>query len=330
MNLYDPRLLAKNLGSATPVAVPGQQHVAVLMAVKNGAAWLPEQLASLEAQTHRDWSLIVGDDRSNDQSADVLHRFAARHTDRSIRLWPGPNRGFQANFLGLLSRVPDRAMFVAYSDQDDVWQAEKLDVAVQTLSRLPSGKPALYCGRTHISDAALNTQGTSPCFAKPPGFSNALVQSIAGGNTMVFNRAALDVLVRSYDPGAMPVSHDWWTYQVISGVGGTVVYDPSPRITYRQHGANLVGSNNSLIAKLTRLRRLLNGKFSEFSARNIAALQQALPYFTPENRKRFETFALGRQKPLLARISAAKKAGVFRQTAAGSVALWAAIVLGKI
>ena len=30
----------------------------------------------------------------------------------------------------------------------------------------------------------------APLFRKPPIFENALVQSIAGGNTMVFNQAA--------------------------------------------------------------------------------------------------------------------------------------------
>ena len=33
-----------------------------------------------------------------------------------------------------------------------------------------------------------------PLFERAPDFRNALVQSIAGGNTMVFNRAARDLL----------------------------------------------------------------------------------------------------------------------------------------
>ncbi len=44
------------------------------------------------------------------------------------------------------------------------------------------------------------------------------MQSIAGGNTMVFNRATRDLLVRT--AAAKPVAHDWWLYQLVSGTGG--------------------------------------------------------------------------------------------------------------
>ncbi|QWA09340.1 hypothetical protein GTU79_18300 [Sodalis ligni] len=54
-------------------------------------------------------------------------------------------------------------------------------------------------------------------FKRSPGFSNALVQSIGGGNTIFINRAAREIAVRA---GLVDVvSHDWWLYILISGVG---------------------------------------------------------------------------------------------------------------
>ena len=40
--------------------------------------------------------------------------------------------------------------------------------------------------------------GFSPHFKRPPSFKNALIQNIGGGNTMVFNKAAKNIIVSSF------------------------------------------------------------------------------------------------------------------------------------
>ena len=47
----------------------------------------------------------------------------------------------------------------------------------------------------------------------------APLQSLAGGNTMVFNQAARDLML---DAGGHLdiVSHDWWAYLLVTGAGG--------------------------------------------------------------------------------------------------------------
>lgn len=330
MNLYDPQLLKSARSRATPVSAPGPQHVVILMGVHNGARWLPEQLESLADQTHNDWSLIASDDRSTDNSAEIIHHFAVTHPNIAVRLLPGPNKGFQANFLSLLSRVPASATYVAFADQDDVWKTGKLTAAIAALAGVPDGTPALYCGRTDIADTELNIRGSSPNFARPPSFENALVQSIAGGNTMVMNRAAARILQKAFDPEHPPVSHDWWAYQVISGVGGRIIFDPSPQVIYRQHAANLVGSGMGLWAKSKRLARLCRGDFKTFSATNINALQRARRFMTKTALKSFDAFVAGRMSGVHTRIALMRSAGIYRQTKAGSVALWAAVLLGRI
>ena len=68
------------------------------------------------------------------------------------------------------------------------------------------------------------------------------------------------------------VSHDWMAYLLISGSGGQVFYDPEPTVDYRQHGANLIGSNSSLCDRLVRLRKMLHGTFRKWNDLNIGVL----------------------------------------------------------
>ncbi|MCV5720962.1 glycosyltransferase family 2 protein, partial [Escherichia coli] len=50
--------------------------------------------------------------------------------------------------------------------------------------------------------------GYSPLFCKKPSFRNALIQSIAGGNTMLFNQAARNIINLTPQDFKI-VSHDW-------------------------------------------------------------------------------------------------------------------------
>ena len=91
----------------------------------------------------------------------------------------------------------------------------------------------VYCGRTSYVDAKLRKSGISPLFLLPKTFRNALIQIVAGGNTMVFNQRAKEYLEKAGPVNHL--SHDWWVYQLITGVGGVIFYDPAPGVLYRQH-----------------------------------------------------------------------------------------------
>ncbi|HEX8394664.1 MAG TPA: glycosyltransferase, partial [Longimicrobium sp.] len=54
-----------------------EPRVSVALCTYNGARWLPEQLASLAAQTRLPHELVVCDDRSTDETEAVVRAFAA-------------------------------------------------------------------------------------------------------------------------------------------------------------------------------------------------------------------------------------------------------------
>lgn len=303
--------------------------VAILMCTYNGGAFLADQLNSIERQTYPHWTLMVSDDDSQDGTLALLEAYGIRWGNERLRVAMGPKRGFVANFLSLTCRADINADFFAWSDQDDIWSEDKLQVALGWLQTIPAHIPALYCGRTQLVSESGALVGYSPRFGLPPHFTNALVQSIAGGNTMVFNQAARELLREAGADLNIP-SHDWWAYQLITGAGGVVHYDPEPKMQYRQHDENVIGSNSGWAARLIRLRMVFQGRFYEWNEQNIHALEAMRHRLCKEHQVTLAHFKDARGQKLFRRVLGIRLAGLYRQTFLGNLGLILATLLKKI
>ena len=303
--------------------------VAILLCTYNGARFLAEQLASLEAQTHQNWVVIASDDGSTDQTLEILHRYQAKWPAGKLTIRNGPQKGFCQNFLSLACDFDIKADYYAFCDQDDVWLPAKLSVALENVIANQEGQtPYVYCGRTRYVDDQLRLCGISPLFVFPGTFRNALVQSIAGGNTMVFNRVAKYLIEQA---GPLDVaSHDWWIYQLITGVEGEVFYDQVPQVLYRQHEYALIGGNNSFSARIKRIKLLLQGRFKNWNTQNINALKQVNYLLVKNNQEILRMFELLRVAKLKDRFRLLEVCGLYRQTRRGTLSLFLAILIKKV
>lgn len=324
----DSALQIHEFATELPSASVGAAQIAILMCTKNGAAFLEEQLKSIVDQTHANWSLFVSDDGSTDGTGEILKRFFDNHSQKTV-VRNGPDKGVCANFLSLGTDPTIDADYFAFCDQDDIWYKDKLERALTWLVAVPDDVPALYCGRTELITTDGRSCGFSPLFSRPVTFRNALVQSLGGGNTMVFNKAAKRLLeaVGRLDV----VLHDWWMYQLISAVGGAIRYDPRPTLKYRQHRGNLIGSNLGWGALLVRLYMMLQGRFRAWNTMNIAALQQVpAELIMPQNRVTLQLFAQARTAPLPQRLRYLNQSRVYRQRLIGNIGLLVATLLKRI
>jgi glycosyltransferase involved in cell wall biosynthesis len=303
-------------------------RVAILLCTLNGARFLQSQLASIKDQTISNWHLVASDDGSADETPSILKMMQDEMGTQKMSVVDGPRRGFVQNFLSLVCRQSS-ADFFAFSDQDDIWHPEKLSRALDWLMTVPSAVPALYCGRTRLINDAGHDIGFSPLFKKEPSFQNALVQSIAGGNTMVFNDAARTLVMNLGAEVPVP-SHDWWLYLLVTGAGGQVRYDPNPTVRYRVHSHNIVGSNVGWIARGRRMHQLTKGRLKRWTDAHEAALMRFRPLMTPSNRAVFDLFREARHSGLYDRVRNMSRAGVYRQTLPGNMGLAAATLLNKI
>lgn len=303
-------------------------QIAILMATLNGEKFLKAQLDSIENQNFKNWILYVSDDGSIDETINILKNYQNRWGKEKLEIRQGPKNGYQANFMSLICDPKIKAQFYAFCDQDDVWLPNKLSISKSKLESLNKNIPLLYCARTQYVNPYLRPIGLSPLFSYKPSFGNALVQSIGGGNTMLMNYE-LKKIIGSI--GNVPiVSHDWWFYQIATGVGGSVLYDDEPSILYRQHPDNIIGENTSKLARFERLCLLLKGRFKRWIDINLNALQCSERYLTPENQIILNDFKKMRDSHILHRIQIIKKCCLYRQTIQGSISLWIAAILNKI
>lgn len=309
---------------------PALPTCAVLMATYNGLAFIDEQLVTIAAQSGVGRiDMVISDDGSSDGTLEKLNEWERHWTRGAFRIVRGPAQGFAENFRSLLVAVEADADYVAFSDQDDIWDPDKLSAAILRLAPIGESRPAVYFSRTRTVDALGMETGFSPLFERPPGFRNAIVQSIGGGNTTVLNRRGFALVAESARRTGF-VTHDWWSYLMVSAAGGEVIYDPVPHIGYRQHGSNLVGTNTGMAARLLRLRQLLKGRFAGWTSQNLAGLDLCDDLIGTDARATLQAMADIRRSRGSAAVGRLRRAGLYRQTTVGNLGLLLAAFLGKL
>lgn len=311
------------------MSAPTGPCVGILMCTCQGETFLSEQLDSIAAQAYPCWRVWASDDGSTDGTLMTLERYRQQWGADRLSIVQGPLAAFAANFRSLTCRAEIDADFFAWADQDDIWEPEKLQRALAWLQSVPTDVPALYGTRTLLTDAADRPIGMSPLFMRPPSFANALVQCIAGCNTMVFNRAARELFVQANSEGDA-VAPDWLMYLLVSGCGGLVHYDPWPSVRYRQHGQNLSGSNLSLRGRWKRARLLMKGEFRGWVDANLERLARVRHRMPAHHLHVLNEFARARQCRLPGRLIGFWRSGIYRQTALGNFGMAVAALFNKL
>jgi glycosyltransferase involved in cell wall biosynthesis len=304
-------------------------RIAILMCTFNGERYLEEQLISIQHQDYKNWTLYVSDDGSKDSTLDILKTYQKKWGYKKLIIRSGPQKYFCQNFLQIIIDKKIQADLYFLCDQDDIWMPHKLSHTIKKISKLDPSQPCLYCARTtYISNNAKKILGHSDLFSKEPSFKNALIQSLAGGNTMAFNHH-LKRFAQRY-PKIDVVSHDWWLYIINELAGGKTFYDKESTILYRQHSKSLIGANTGLIAKFKRLRMLINGTYRKYNTKHLEAFSKLNVYGLSRNIKLIDQFSIMRDRSLKVRFKMIRQLGLYRQTWDGQLALYIGAVLHKL
>lgn len=222
--------------------------LSVALCTYNGAAYLPDLLESIAAQSRPPDELVVCDDASIDDTVAVVRAFAAR-ARFPVRLEVNAHRlGSTRNF--------DRAIaactgdIIALSDQDDVWRQDKLRLIEDRFLQAPA--VGLVFSDAEVADQTLSPRG--PGLWARVGLDESRRRLITSGRaldvlvpgwtvtgaTMAF-RSKFRELCLPVPADVAPMIHDGWIALAIAAVADVGLID-EPLITYRQHSAQQVGA----------------------------------------------------------------------------------------
>ncbi|MGB0663329.1 MAG: glycosyltransferase [Pontibacterium sp.] len=305
-------------------------RVAVVLGFYNGNKYLKEQVTSILEQRKVETHLFISDDCSPEHlDIDALDL----KPDQQYRVYIGKqpdNKGFAKNFLLSATCIPPEFEYIAFSDQDDIWELDKLERAVSKMDAGDPKTPCLYCSQvTAFSTCETDTPFTFPKFQVEPSFRHALVQSIAPGCTMVLNQPAIELIKKAvFNVKSIP-AHDWTCYQLVTGVGGQVFLDQVSKTRYRQHENNQIGANRGLQSLHEKLNRLRNKKLRHWNKENIELISMISEQLTHDNRKCFHHFTEASNSLRLLALLHLFKSKVYRATRLDTFALYIAALLGR-
>ena len=169
--------------------------VSVVMCTYNGERYLRPQLDSILAQALQADEIIIQDDGSTDSTCEIVREYQAKHPEIVLirnEAQLGPN----VNFLTGIQRA--KGDFIALSDQDDIWELDKIESIVARMQE--TGCALGFCRSKEFCE-----EGTIEVFYDPrtPNFSieRAIFgDSMAPGHTMVIRRSFVSELtLERYD-----------------------------------------------------------------------------------------------------------------------------------
>lgn len=214
--------------------------VNILMSTYNGQQFLAEQIRSIQEQSYSDWTLFIRDDGSSDNTKEILKDF--EHQDSRIHLIDSDksdNLGVIKSFHKLVNH--DRADYYFFSDQDDVWLPNKLELSLKEAQNYLADLPLMVYMDLKVVNQDLEIMTESMVKSQSHHANTELVQeltenTVTGGVAMI-NHALAEMWQETDDI----LMHDWYLALLASAFGNLVFID-QPGELYRQHSDNVLGA----------------------------------------------------------------------------------------
>ncbi len=297
--------------------------VSVIISTYNGAGHITRQLDSVFAQRGVDVAVLIRDDKSQDNTVEVIRRYMRDYPERKIELIPGENVGYARSFwLGLtLCQVSD---YYAFADQDDVWKENKLIRCVEAMCSSDEVPQMSYC-RMQRSDERLNRLEEQVEVLKPERLTKklTLIKTYNYGAATVINNSARQIVCRMW-PEVDDLPHDMWVGTLCFWFG-RVYYVDEELYYWIRYDTSVTGEGT----RKTGIRYRLKKTFEKKSYPNIccALLEGYFDLLTAEDRLFLER--VRNYKTNIKDKAALLADSTFKRTsAAGTLALKLGILFG--
>lgn len=228
----------------------------VLMSTYNGEKYVECQIDSILAQKNIDVKLLIRDDGSKDNTLEILKLYQDRHPDK-IRIIEGENVGIHQSFANLIENAMG-LKYIAFSDQDDRWDENKL---LTGILELKSNNASFYSSAARVVDQELNEIGMTtadPLKYKYYMCTNSKILTPGSqGCTIILDKNLFNLIRERGYPANY--GHDTWI-TVVAYLTSNCLYDERPHMDYRQHNASWTGNRSKRFKQFfVRCRFFLKG-----------------------------------------------------------------------
>ena len=236
-------------------------NVFILLSTYNGEKFLEEQLSSLKKQT-ASFQLLVRDDGSSDRTLEILNQWKE---ELPLRIIVGQNVGVIESFNVLLNSLPPEADYIFFCDQDDFWEADKIEKSLELMQRQEDlvGKKIPLLFHSNLSVINDNSKLIHKSFWKfqtirwklGHSLNRLIMQNTVTGCSAVMNAPLLNLVKQVPKEAKM---HDWWIALVACSFG-KIISSEKTLIRYRIHRNNVVGGKGLSFGRIFRtLLRLMD------------------------------------------------------------------------
>ena len=289
--------------------------VNILMSTYNGQQFLAEQIRSIQEQSYTDWTLFIRDDGSSDNTKEILKDF--EHQDSRIHLIDSDksdNLGVIKSFHKLVNH--DRADYYFFSDQDDVWLPNKLELSLKEAQNYLADLPLMVYMDLKVVNQDLEIMTESMVKSQSHHANTELVQeltenTVTGGVAMI-NHALAEMWQETDDI----LMHDWYLALLASAFGNLVFID-QPGELYRQHSDNVLGARtlSKRFKKWIRPHILFAVYWDLIKNSQKQASHLLQMPLSQSNRELIEAFVTIMDKPMLERFRILRKYGLRKNKA---------------
>jgi glycosyltransferase involved in cell wall biosynthesis len=212
---------------ARPVITPA---VSVIMPVRNGAAWLPESVASIQSQDFPAFEFLIIDDGSDDATPAMLAAFAA--ADPRIHVFHQPRQGIVAALNTAIAEA--RAPYLARLDADDRARPGRLGRQFAFMEAHP--EIGLLGTWAEVIDGAGNALGRLTPPADPLLLARVLARTNPFVHSSVMMRTALVRRLGGYR-AAFRAAEDYDLWLRLAQAAG-IANLTTDLVQYRRHAAS--------------------------------------------------------------------------------------------
>ena len=203
--------------------------VSIITATKNYARFLPEAIESILSQSVTDWELIVVDDGSNDDTANVIAPYLH---DKRIRYLRSDQLGqSRAKNLGI---AMSQGKFIAFLDADDAWEPTKLE---KQLPLFRDEVGVVFARRSMIDETGTSLPPRNE--SDPPRgrvLNELFVQNFVCFSSAIVRRSLFDQIGRFDESLDLAIDYDLW---LRAARHTSFDYINEPLVRYRTGHGNL-------------------------------------------------------------------------------------------